>query len=51
MLLKHILSNVNIPTLLDQINIFFKKEHVINIEETIQKFQVLYTFFILKEKC
>ena len=38
MLLKHILSNVNIPNLLDQIKIFFKKEHFINIEETIQKF-------------
>ena len=38
MLLKHILSNVNIPNLLDQIKIFFKKEHFLNIEETIQKF-------------
>ena len=38
MLLKHILSNVNIPNLLDQIKIFFKKEHFLNIEETIKKF-------------
>lgn len=38
MLLKHILSNVNIPNLLEQIKISFKKEHFLNIEETIQKF-------------
>lgn len=38
MLLKHIFSNVNISNLLAQIKKYFKYEHFININETIQKF-------------
>lgn len=38
MLLKHIFSNVNISNLLTQIKKYFKYDHFININETIQKF-------------
>lgn len=38
MLLKHIFSNINISNLLAQIKKYFKYDHFININETIQKF-------------
>ncbi len=39
MQIKHIFSKVNISNLLNQIKKYFKKDHFLNVKETIQKFQ------------